>query len=79
MLSGVSNEVLAFGPFRLDAAERRLTRDGAAVELNQRYLDALLLLARHPSQLVTKDRFMDEVWRGIPVTDEAILSAGDPQ
>jgi hypothetical protein len=30
------------------------------------------LLASEPGRLVTKDRFMDEVWRGIPVTDEAL-------
>ena len=25
-----------------------------------------------PAQLVTKDRFLDDVWRGVPVTDEAL-------
>lgn len=62
----------AFGSFRLDAAERRLTRDGTAVEVSGRYLDALELLVRESGSLVTKDRFMDEVWRGVPVTDEAL-------
>ena len=61
-----------FEPYCLDAAERRLTRDGAAVELNARYFDALVLLVREAGRLVSKDRFMDEVWRGIPVTDEAL-------
>ena len=56
----------------LDPADRRLTCDGAPVELSARYLDALALLASEPGRLVTKDRFMDEVWRGIPVTDEAL-------
>jgi hypothetical protein len=32
----------------------------------------LLLLASRPGELVTKDRFMAEVWRGVPVTDEAL-------
>lgn len=68
----MSNAILAFGPFRLDPAERRLSRDGAPVELSQRYFDALCLLARHPGELITKDRFMGEVWRGVPVTDEAL-------
>lgn len=72
MLSGVNNDVLAFGDFRLDPAERRLTRDGAVVEISGRYFDALVLLARHTGELVTKDRFMAEVWRGVPVTDEAL-------
>ena len=56
----------------LDPADRRLTRDGAPVELSARYLDALALLASEPGRMVSKDRFMDEVWRGIPVTDEAL-------
>ncbi|MCT2558211.1 transcriptional regulator [Tsuneonella sp. YG55] len=62
----------SFGPFRLDPADRRLTRDGAPVEVSARYLDALILLAGESGRLVTKDRFMDEVWRGVPVTDEAL-------
>ena len=62
----------SFGPFRLDPADRRLTRGGEAVELNARYFDALLLLIATPGRLVSKDRFHDEVWRGIPVTDEAL-------
>ncbi len=62
----------AFGPFVLDASDRRLLRDGAPVEVSGRYFDALALLAAESGRLVTKDRFMDEVWRGIPVTDEAL-------
>lgn len=63
---------LRFGPFTLDRAGRRLLRDGAPVELNARYFDALALLAATPGELITKDRFMAEVWAGIPVTDEAL-------
>lgn len=62
----------SFGPFRLDPADRRLTRDGTPVEVSARYLDALILLATENGRLVTKDRFMEEVWRGVPVTDEAL-------
>ena len=61
-----------FDRFRLDLADRRLTRDGATVELNARYLDALALLVGESGRLVSKDRFLDEVWRGVPVTDEAL-------
>ncbi|MBX3564261.1 MAG: transcriptional regulator [Sphingomonas sp.] len=61
-----------FDHFLLDPADRQLSRDGAAVELNARYLDALTLLVREAGKLVTKDRFHDQVWRGVPVTDEAL-------
>jgi DNA-binding winged helix-turn-helix (wHTH) protein len=62
----------AFERFVLDTRERRLKLDERPVELNGRYLDALALLVREPGKLVSKNRFMDEVWRGVPVTDEAL-------
>lgn len=61
-----------FDRFALDPLDRQLTRDGVPVELNARYLDALTLLVREPGKLVSKDRFLAEVWRGVPVTDEAL-------
>jgi DNA-binding winged helix-turn-helix (wHTH) protein len=61
-----------FDRFLLDPRDRRLTRDGAPVELNARYLDALILLVSEQGRLVSKERFLDEVWRGVPVTDEAL-------
>ncbi|MBN8551790.1 MAG: transcriptional regulator [Caulobacterales bacterium] len=61
-----------FGDFELDVANRRLSRDGQAVELSARYFDALALMVSEPGHLITKDRFLDEVWRGVPVTDEAL-------
>lgn len=68
----MSDDLIRFSDFEVDAAERRLTRDGRSLELSGRYLDALLLMARRPGELITKDRFMAEVWRGVPVTDEAL-------
>jgi len=61
-----------FDRFVLDPRDRQLRRDDAPVELNARYLDALTLLVREAGKLVSKDRFLDEVWRGVPVTDEAL-------
>jgi DNA-binding winged helix-turn-helix (wHTH) protein len=62
----------AFEGFVLDTQERRLIADGDSVELNARYLDALALLVRDCGKLVPKDQFLTEVWRGVPVTDEAL-------
>jgi DNA-binding winged helix-turn-helix (wHTH) protein len=62
----------AFEQFVLDPEDRRLRRGNEAVELNGRYFDALSLLVRERGKLVSKDRFLDEVWRGVPVTDEAL-------
>lgn len=64
--------IFRFDCFVLDMGDRQLKREGVPVELNARYLDALALLVREQGRLVSKDRFLDEVWRGIPVTDEAL-------
>lgn len=62
----------SFEGFVLDAKERRLLADDSPLELNGRYLDALTLLVEERGKLVSKDRFLSEVWKGIPVTDEAL-------
>ncbi|MDQ2702066.1 MAG: transcriptional regulator [Pseudomonadota bacterium] len=68
----MANSLFRFNGFVLDPVERRLTHDGEPVELNARYLDALILLVREQGKLVSKDRFLDEVWNGVPVTEEAL-------
>jgi DNA-binding winged helix-turn-helix (wHTH) protein len=68
----VASGSFAFDQFVLDPTDRRLHRGGETVELNSRYLDALALLVREQGSLVSKQRFLDEVWNGVPVTDEAL-------
>lgn len=62
----------AFDRFVLDTADRRLQSPDGPVEVNGRYFDALALLVAHQGKLVSKDHFLSEVWRGVPVTDEAL-------
>ncbi len=64
--------IFRFDCFVLDMGDRQLKREGVPVELNARYLDALALLVREQGRLVSKDHFLDQVWRGVPVTDEAL-------
>lgn len=61
-----------FENFSLDEANRQLSGAEGPVELNGRYFDALALLVREQGRLVPKTRFLDEIWRGVPVTDEAL-------
>ena len=63
---------IQFEDFKLDHGDRQLRRGGEPVELSSRYFDALALLLSERGRLVSKDRFLDEVWRGVPVTDEAL-------
>lgn len=68
----MAEDAYRFDRFRLEPQDRRLLADGSPVDINGRYLDALILLVRADGGLVSKDRFMAEVWRGVPVTDEAL-------
>jgi DNA-binding winged helix-turn-helix (wHTH) protein/tetratricopeptide (TPR) repeat protein len=58
-----------FGPFLLDAAHRRLLRDGRPVRLTAKAFDVLLLLVRHRGEVVGKEAFMKAVWSGSFVED----------
>jgi DNA-binding winged helix-turn-helix (wHTH) protein len=64
--------VFEFGEFTVDPTQRRLSRGGETLEVSSRYLDALTLMLQHPGQLIKRERFLDEVWAGVPVTDEAL-------
>ncbi len=55
-------EIFTFGPFRLDARERLLRRDGAPVALQPKVFDTLVLLVRRAGQLVRKDELLRELW-----------------
>src|SRR5947207_10999562 len=55
-------DVLSFGPFRLTAAERLLTRDGAPVELGARAFDILIALVSTPNEAISKKELLLRVW-----------------
>jgi DNA-binding winged helix-turn-helix (wHTH) protein len=73
-MSQVKNSVSCyrFDDFYLDAKNRCLLRNGEAIALNSKYLDALLLLVSRAGQLVEKQRIFEEVWDGVFVTDAAL-------
>src|SRR5438105_2128284 len=54
--------VYAFGPFRLDARERLLTRDGRPVAVKPKVFDTLLVLVSNAGRIVRKEELMDAIW-----------------
>ena len=54
--------IYEFGPYRLDAAERRLLRNGEVVPLQPKVFDLLLALVERPGRLLEKDELMQAVW-----------------
>jgi DNA-binding winged helix-turn-helix (wHTH) protein len=53
---------LAFGPFRLDVAGRRLTEAGRPVAIGDRALDLLIALTERPGEMVAKAELMARAW-----------------
>src|SRR6185436_3127960 len=51
-----------FGPFLLDASERRLLRDGRNVALTPKAIDLLCILVEHRGRLVTKEQLLQALW-----------------
>jgi DNA-binding winged helix-turn-helix (wHTH) protein/TolB-like protein len=55
-------DVLRFGIFELDGAAGELRRNGSLVRLPPQPFQVLQLLARHPGDVVDRDRIRREVW-----------------
>jgi DNA-binding winged helix-turn-helix (wHTH) protein len=61
-MSSPEKHLYEFGPFRLDAKERLLLRDGEAVPLEPKVFDTLILLIRNSGHLLEKDELINKVW-----------------
>jgi len=62
-----------FNRFRLDPAERQLTRGGEVVPLPPKAFDILLFLVERSGHLVQKHELLDHVWPDAAV-EEANVS-----
>ena len=58
-----------FGPFRIDASERQLLRNGQVVPLTQKAFDVLFALVQNSGHILTKDEVMKIVWPGTTVEE----------
>ncbi len=67
-----ASDVISFGPFRLLASERLLTKEGAPVELGARALDILITLASRPNEAVTKRDLLARVWPDVTVEEGSL-------
>ena len=72
MMPQTARPVYRFGPFRLDAAECRLFRGEAIVDLSPRLVDVLRLLVARPGELVTKEHLLSTVWPDVIVTENGV-------
>ena len=71
-IAAPGEDVLSFGPFRLNAGQRLLTRDGAPVELGARALEMLIALASAPNQIISKKSLLSRVWPDVLVEESSL-------
>jgi TolB-like protein/Tfp pilus assembly protein PilF len=64
--------VYQFGPFQLDAPERRLLRDGVHVPLRLKSFETLRMLVENAGRLVTKEALLRQVWPDAVVEENNI-------
>ena len=55
-------QLYEFGPFRLDAYERLLMREGRTVPLSPKVFDTLLALVENSGRIIGKDELMQLLW-----------------
>jgi two-component system response regulator MprA len=57
-----SQEPLTYGDLQLNPSTREVSRNGQPIELTTREYDLLLLLLRHPRQVLTRNQILEQVW-----------------
>src|SRR5258708_10644555 len=62
----------AFGPFVLDPAERRLTRDGRRLAVPAKAWQILVMLAEAGGRLVPHEAFRAKLWPSVIVEDRTL-------
>lgn len=60
------------GDWFVEPMRNRVRRDDEEVQLEPKVMEVLLCLAQRPGKTVTKDRFMEQVWRETIVTDDVL-------
>lgn len=61
--SAGGEEALRLGPVHIELPTRRVTVDGAVVQLTRKEFDLLALLAQRPGVVFRREQIISEVWR----------------
>ena len=63
---------VAFGPYRLDHRNRRLTKAGVTLPLGGRAIEVLSVLVGAVDETVSKDALLDRAWPGLTVDENNV-------
>src|SRR5262249_43746254 len=73
-MSRSNNDLLEFGPFILNKAERLLVRDGTPIQLTLKAFDTLVVLVESSGHVVNKDELMRKVWPDTFIGENTLAS-----
>jgi DNA-binding winged helix-turn-helix (wHTH) protein/Tol biopolymer transport system component len=73
--SATAARAILFGPFRFDARDRTLTREGQEIRLPPRALAILEFLLERPGRVVSKQDLIDAVWKDAFVSESSLTEA----
>jgi two-component system response regulator RegX3 len=71
--SPTDEEVITFGPMRMDFVRRSLTRSGEEIDLSRKEFDLLALFATRLGQVVTREVCLDTLCWGLQLSDTRTL------
>jgi two-component system alkaline phosphatase synthesis response regulator PhoP len=66
-------QTLTFGRLRIEPAARRAFKDDAPIELTALEFDLLLVLARHPGRVLSREQLIEQVWGNDYYGDERVV------
>jgi DNA-binding winged helix-turn-helix (wHTH) protein len=69
-----AEQLLRFGPYRLDLGTMQLWRGTLEVKLTPKALAVLRVLVTRPGQVMMKDDFFRSVWTDAVVSDDALTA-----
>lgn len=64
--------IYRFSSFELDVDEARLRRDGEAIEVQPKVLDALRLFVESNGRLLSREELLERLWPGVIVAEESL-------
>src|SRR5260370_9903932 len=68
-----NQELLSYGDIELNQTTHEVHRNGQLMELTTREYDLLLMLMRHPRQVLTRDRLLEQEWGYDPALETSVL------
>lgn len=69
-----SEQPIRFENLSIDSASREVRVNGVPVELTVKEFDMLLLLARHPRQVFSRDHLLERIWGGVDYIDPGTVT-----